>query len=96
MCCCFIRCRVRMHAISQEISVAPTPRSLHFYVLLLPQVKIYFALMHLHPLDVRITYRGTPGSDVQDAEELTLSTMAQLNDARYGGELVFVCAGWSS
>lgn len=47
-----------------------------------PQVKIYFALMHLHPLDVRITYRGTPGSDVQDAEELTLSTMAQLNDAR--------------
>lgn len=46
------------------------------------QVKIYFALMHLHPLDVRITYRGTPGSDVQDAEELTLSTMAQLNDAR--------------
>lgn len=39
--------------------------------------------MHLHPLDVRITYRGTPGSDVQDAEELTLSTMAQLNDARY-------------
>lgn len=46
-------------------------------------MKIYFALMHLHPLDVRITYRGTPGSDVQDAEELTLSTMAQLNDARY-------------
>lgn len=45
-------------------------------------MKIYFALMHLHPLDVRITYRGTPGSDVQDAEELTLSTMAQLNDAR--------------
>lgn len=47
------------------------------------QVKIYFALMHLHPLDVRITYRGTPGSEVQDADELTLSTMAQLDDARY-------------
>lgn len=57
------------------------------------QVKIYFALMHLHPLDVRITYRGTPGSDVQDAEELTLSTMAQLNDARYtwADEIVFFC-----
>ncbi|CBN77551.1 similarities to vacuolar protein sorting-associated protein [Ectocarpus siliculosus] len=64
------------------------------------EVKIYFALMHLHPLDVRITYRGTPGSDVQDAEELTLSTMAQLNDARlclnalqlehaFGGRAVF-------
>lgn len=29
------------------------------------QVKIYFALMHLHPLDLRITYRSTPGVDVQ-------------------------------
>lgn len=47
------------------------------------QVKIYFALMHLHPLDARITYRATPGSEVQDAEELTLSTIAQLDDARY-------------
>lgn len=47
------------------------------------QVKIYFALMHLHPLDMRITYRSTPGQEVQDADELTLSTIAQLNDARY-------------
>lgn len=35
-----------------------------------PQVKIYFALLHLHPVDLRITYRATPGANVQASRVL--------------------------
>ncbi|CAM9447342.1 unnamed protein product [Chrysoparadoxa australica] len=44
--------------------------------------KIYFALIHLHPVDLRLTYKATPSEAVLEAEEAYLGAIAQMDDCR--------------